>query len=96
VYTIAFNFPNLPKGGEIDITGLNQIFKNGNEYTIDAHEAELFRIANQRPVVSDKPQDLRDGVDWEKGPTLLEAFKDNPGVTVTVAKGNAPQEGGNK
>jgi hypothetical protein len=92
VYTIKFDFPNLPKGGEIDITGLNQIFENGKEYVVDADEAELFRIANQHPVVSDKPQDLRDGVEWEKGPTLLEAFKDNPGVTVTVTK--SKPEGG--
>jgi hypothetical protein len=91
VYTIKFDFPNLPRHGDIDVTGLDQIFQNGKEYTISAAQAEMFRAHNQRPVVSDDPLGP---VEYEPGPTLLEAFKDNQYVTVATAK--APQSGGEK
>lgn len=86
MYTVKFDFPNLPKDGEIDITGLTGIFKNGHTYKISAAEAEAYRVAHQHPVVS-----ADTGVtEWELGRTLLEAYKDVEGVTVQVAK----QEGG--
>lgn len=87
VYNIKFDFPNLPLGGEIDITGIEAIFENGKEYRVSEEAAELFRLNNQRPVVS---TDSKPGaVEYEPGPTLQEAFQDNPYVTVTVDK--APQ-----
>jgi len=82
MYTIKFDFPNLPKGGEIDITGLNVIFENGKEYTISKEAADAYRVHNQRPVVSASP-DPQAPTEWELGPTLLEAFKDNEHVTVS-------------
>lgn len=91
MYKIKFDYPNLPKGGEIDITGLNRIFENGKEYQISNAEAEAFRLHNNRPVVSEDPLAP---VTWENGPTLLEAFKDNEYVTVETVK--APQREADK
>lgn len=89
MYTIKFDLPNLPKGGEIDIAGLNAIFENGKEYKVSDVEAEAFRTLHIRPVVSEDPLAP---VVWGNGPTLLEAFKDNEHVTVTEVK--APQKEG--
>jgi hypothetical protein len=85
VYKISFDFPNLPKGGEIDITGLNKIFENGKAYVIEDDVAEQFRVLN--PVV------LEEG-GYGPGATLLEAFKDNEYVKVeTYTKPKAKEEG---
>lgn len=76
MYQIKFDFPNLPKGGEIDITGLNnRFYENGKTYAVSEEEAEQYRVTY--PVVLD------DGT-TAPGPTLLEAFKDNKFVTVTT------------
>lgn len=85
MYKITFNFPNLPKGGEVDITGLNHIFENGSTYTISEEEAQAFRDHN--PVVLESDGD---GV-YGPGPTLLEAFKDNKHVKVETIK--PPKDG---
>lgn len=94
MYHIKFDFPNLPKGGEIQITGLEAIFENGKEYAVPKEVAEGYRLANQRPVVSDQPSDPQAPIEYELGPTLLEAFKNDKHVTVTTAK--APQKEGDK
>jgi hypothetical protein len=94
VYTIKFDFPNLPKGGEIDITGLYvenenkspSHFENGKSYVIDDAMAENFRVSS--PVVS---TDKEGRATSEPGPTLLEAFKDNKFVVVSTVK--AQKEG---
>lgn len=92
MYTITFDFPNLPKGGEIDIFGLNAIFENGKTYQITKGQAEQYRLSNQRPVVSAAEENPDQAPEWELGPTLLEAFKDNDHVTVEVQK-TTPKEG---
>jgi hypothetical protein len=91
VYKISFNLPNLPKGGEIDITGLHvenpdgstNYFQNGKTYEISDAMAENFRL--QQPVV----------VDGEEvpGAPLDKAFKDNPNIKVEIVK---KSEGGDK
>lgn len=85
MYTIKFDFPNLPKGGEIDITGLAVIFENGKEYSISKTVAEGYRLHNQHPVVPTDP-DPQAPIKYELGPTLLDAFKDHPHVTVKVVE----------
>lgn len=74
MYQLQFNYPNLPKGAEIDITGLDYIFKNGETYDVTTAEADRFRSVQAEML------------GLETGPTLSEAFKDNGGVKVTVKK----------
>ena len=83
---IRFALPNLPKDGEIDITGLDVIFKNGHTYKISDEAAEAFRVRNSRPVVSAETGNTV----YEPGPDLVEAFKANEYITVSEVK---PQEG---
>jgi hypothetical protein len=88
VYKIKFDFKNLPKGGEIDIAGLEGIFENGKTYKVSDAAAEAYRVYHQAPVVSE----VQGGpVQWDLGRSLLDAFKDVDGVTVEAVK----EEGGN-
>jgi len=78
LYTISFNFPNLPKDGEIDITGLDQILLNGRTYRVNDEVDEHYRASN--PVV------LAEG-GYGPGPSLVEAFAGNEHVTVEFTEG---------
>ena len=63
---ITFDFPNLPKGGEIDIHGLNAIFENGKTYNIPEDMSQQFRTLNARPVVP-VPPDPQAPIEYEDG-----------------------------
>ena len=91
MYKISFDFPNLPKGAEIDITGLTGIFQNGKSYIIDDVQAEGYRAAGLHPVVVEGPAESDAPIEWKQGPTLLEAFKDHAHVKVEVY--TKPKEG---
>lgn len=90
MYKISFDFPNLPKGGEIDIAGLHvengdgvpQHMQNGHEYIVSDEMAEQFKV--EHPVVLDE-----EGVRREApGPDLVRAFHDNPYITVIEVGGD--------
>lgn len=80
MYKLKMDNPALPSGTEVQIHGLGFI-KNGHEEIIDDERAEAFRGANQvqRTVEATEQGTI---VVTEKGPTLLQAFKGHPFVTV--------------
>lgn len=84
MYKLKMDNPALPSGTEVQIHGLGFI-KNGREEIIDDDRAQAFRGMNQRQetVSVDESGTIVQSVD---GPTLLQAFKDHPFITVEVYK----------
>lgn len=79
------NDPALPDGAEIEVPGLG-VFKNGSTRQVSEEEAEYFRTVNARLVdveTDDRPAWTgAAGTELRQGPTVLQAFKDHPTVSV--------------
>lgn len=67
---LTFDFPNLPKGAEIDITGFDGYFKNGETRVLTDEEVVRFEEVQA------------DMLKLEDGTTLEERFKDNSNVKI--------------
>ena len=84
MYSFTINRPGTAPGTELQIHGLG-IVKNGEPFLVDDEAAETFRVYNS---TLEGFTDEDGGVHTEqvKGPTLLQAFKSDPDVTVSVVK----------
>lgn len=82
MYKIEFDMPNLARGTEVQIDGLGT-FANGGTYTITNEQAAAFRVAGRKQRFVPDGHGAVDVV-TEDGPTVLQAFKDAEGVTVTT------------
>lgn len=92
MYVLKIDFPNLPKGAPVDIDGLGR-FENGHEYEISKEEAETYRLQNvTQSFEHDKDGNLL--VETKKGPTLLQAFKNNDNVDVSTTDGGEDDDEG--
>ena len=86
MYTIEINLPNLAKGAEVAIDGLG-VFENGHTYYVSAEDAEIFRLRNTtHPSGEHDPADGFMTYETKQGPTLLQAFKGHPYITVMTEK----------
>lgn len=85
MYTFKMDRPGLPPGAEVYINGLGQV-RNGEEITVDDDAAEAFRHANSTQESQIVGEDNITVVTDVLGPTLLQAFKSDPTVTVEVLK----------
>jgi hypothetical protein len=91
MYTFKIHRPGSPLGAELQIAGLG-IFENGKQYTISKEDADAFRVAHQTIVATSDPADGTLTAAAEIGPTLLQAFKNDPDVTVATVKADKPKE----
>lgn len=84
-YTVKVNDPALPDGHEVEVPGLG-VFKNGSTRQISEEQAEYFRDVNSQLVdveTDDRPAWTgAAAVERQRGPTVLQAFKDHPVVSV--------------
>jgi hypothetical protein len=93
MYNLTIDRPASPKGEQFHVHGLG-VFENGKTYAIDAELAENFRLVNSTQH-SETNADGTMNVWTEKGPTVLQAFQNDPEVTVetvTKKKGNEPSK----
>lgn len=90
MYKLTLDFPNLTKGAEVQIDGLG-IFKNGEEHEIDDALAQDYRNHHSRVVDELDDDGEVIGRKMEQGPTLLQAFQDSAGVTVSTAASSKRQ-----
>src|SRR5215208_6904264 len=73
--SVRVNHPNLPRGADVEIPGLG-VFKNGSARQVDEEQVENWRWYNQRAVeVGDRPEDGVAAVEYQRGPTLKQAFE---------------------
>lgn len=85
-YKVNVNDPARPDGDVIEVPGLG-VFKNREDAEVSDEQAEFFRAYHARMV--DVPTDDRPAhsgaadVELRQGPTVLEAFKDHPTVSVS-------------
>lgn len=71
MYSVTVDMPNLPKGEEVEISGLGR-FENGKTTTVSKEEAEAFRTFHQR-VSYERDENGALITVTEIGPTLLQA-----------------------
>jgi hypothetical protein len=90
-YELELDLPGHPKGEGVQIPGLGT-FENGSVYEVTEEEAQSYRVYHTRQVQQTDEHGNVLGADTELGPTLLQAFRKYEGITVTVAKGNPPEE----
>jgi hypothetical protein len=87
-YSVKVNDPALPDGHEVEVPGLG-VFKNGSTRQISEEQAEYFRDVNARLVdveTDDRPAFTgAAATELQRGPTVLQAFKDHPVVSVEAA-----------
>jgi hypothetical protein len=98
MYKITLDFPNLPKSGEgseVDIAGIGRL-QNGGTYVVSAADAEAFRIAHPGPVEAVPEQGAETSFETQRGPTLLQAFKDHPHIKVVKDTAAVPTQEGDK
>lgn len=81
MYKLTLDFPNLAKGAEVQIPGLG-VFENGYKYDVDDALADSYRQHHTHVVDDFEGDGVLVGRHVEQGPTLLQAFKDHPGVLV--------------
>ena len=86
MYKIQINVPNLDKGALVELDGLG-IYENGATAEITEEQAEAFRAKNQTSTTT-YTEDGDRKVVYEKGPTVLQAFKSAAGITVTKENGS--------
>lgn len=84
MYRFIVNRPGTAPGTELQIHGLG-IVKNGHELLVDNEVAERFRVYNAT-LESHIDESGVVVAEQVKGPTLLQAFKNDPDVTVEVIK----------
>lgn len=80
-YEITIDYPNMPKGAEVAIPGLDT-FKNGDTNTVTDEQAAAFRAYQVASGGQDK--------------TLLQSFQGNDYVTVSTAKTDDQKKDGEK
>lgn len=91
-YEVTVNNPVLGKGVEVEIPGLG-IVKNGSTTEVSEEQAETFRLVNQGPVVTEQDENGADVYKQpDKGPTLLQAYKDDPHVEVRTVEEKPKQD----
>ena len=83
-YAIKMNDPALSKGAVVTVDGLGNLV-NGDTTVVSDEQYEAFRIHNSTQKV-DYDEEGRMTITTEKGPTLLQAFKDNKSITVKEVK----------
>jgi hypothetical protein len=102
-YKVIVNDPALPDGHEIEVPGLG-VFENRSTRQLSEEDAEYFRDVNARIVdveTDDRPAWTgAAGVELRRGPTVLDAFRDHPTVSVEAVepstKARAPKDSGEK
>lgn len=94
-YKVTVNDPALPDGHEVEVPGLG-VFANGSTRQLSEEDAEYFRVV--KSYLADVETDDRPartgaaGVELRRGPTVLEAFRDHPTVSVeTVEPAKTPK-----
>ena len=94
-YRVTVNDPALPDGHEIEVPGLG-VFKNKNARQISEEDAENFRTVRSELVdveTDDRPAWTgAAGVELRRGPTVAQAFKDHPTVSVEAVGQSEGQE----
>lgn len=84
-YKVTVNDPTIPDGHDVEVPGLG-VFKNGNTRQISEEDADYYRTVNAQLVdveTDDRPAWTgAAAVELQRGPTVLQAFKDHPTVTV--------------
>jgi hypothetical protein len=91
MYAVTVKMDNLPRGAEVQVHGLG-LLKNGSTTQVNDADAETFRQMNS---TQDSHFDETTGTlvtDTMVGPTLLQAFKDSPNVTVEIVKDEPANE----
>lgn len=88
---LKINHPGLARGADLEIPGLG-VFKNGSTAEVDESQVENWRWYNQRPVeVGERPEDGVAAVEYQRGPTLEQAFEN---VEYIEVLGDEPQKKG--
>lgn len=77
-YEITVDYPNMPKGAEVAIPGLDTL-QNGKKTTVTDEQADSFRAYQAASGGLDK--------------TLLQAFQGAEHVTVTTVKTDDKKDG---
>lgn len=86
---VKVNHPNLARGAEVEIPGLG-VFKNGSTREVTEEQVENWRWFNQRPVeVGERPEGGVSAVEYQRGPTLKQAFE---GVDYLEVVDDEPEE----
>jgi hypothetical protein len=81
-YAVTLNQENLPKGAEVAVQGLG-LLENGKTKTFTEEDNDVFRQLNGSLVDNtDEKGNRVEGTHFELGPTILQAFKNHPYVTV--------------
>lgn len=80
-YEITVNYPNMPKGAEVAIPGLDTL-KNEEMYAVTDEQADAFRAYQVASGGQDK--------------TLLQSFQGAEYVTVTTAKTDDKKKDGDQ
>ena len=86
MYKIQIDVPNLDKGALVELDSLG-IYENGSTVEITEEQAEAFRVRNQTSTTTYTENGDRKVV-YEKGPTVLRAFRSTAGITVTKETGS--------
>lgn len=81
-YNVTVDMPNLPRGEEVEISGLGR-FKNGSTTEVSKEDAEAFRTFHQN-VRFEHDENGALLTITEQGPTVLQA--NIPGVVVETVK----------
>jgi hypothetical protein len=84
MYSFTINRPGTAPGTELQIHGLGLV-KNGQTTFVSNEDAERFRAMNAT-LETEIDDDGVTVASQVKGPTLLQAFKNDPDVTVEVVK----------
>jgi hypothetical protein len=92
MFKLKLALPNLAKGATVHIAGLGEL-ENGKEYIIKEAAHQAFRIAHATAKSGDYNEHGRRKLTQVLGPTLLEAFKNVEGYTVTEVKETTGGEG---
>lgn len=95
-YKLKLNLPNVPEGVTVTVIGLGD-FENGKEYSISDSLATQFRVVNATLEAVPGAEPDKEGRIERKhvpGPTLVQAFKNHPHITVVSVTTPKPAEGG--
>lgn len=87
-YEIKMDDPALPKGAVVTVDGLGNL-TNKETTVVSDEQHEAFRTHNSRQVF-EHDENGNMIVTTEKGPTLVQAFKDSKTISVKEAKNANP------